>query len=759
MPKKKPIDKRINKLFDDIKQEEPTAEAKPAVRKRATEEKPLVIKPAIKHTSILVPTQQPITQTDTVMSLAFQTGQNNWATLQVMDETNQRKWSDDDQLLVKQVTDQLSLALENARLFQETQRRAQEMTALAQVGREISATLELQTVLEKMAGYAIDLLRSVTSAVYIPTSDLRFLNPIAVVGEKIEEIRNNPITIGEGILGYIAQSKMGEIVNDTHHDMRTVTVAGTDRGNLDEHIMAVPILLQDKLSGVMAVWRVGQESEYTQIEFDFLTNLAQQAAIAIENARLFQDVTESQGQLSEALRIARIGYFELDRNAQTVTMTDELFGLLNTTAKKEGGYVLPLNQTMEKYIFTEDIPNFRQALDYAFNSREGGRDIRTEIRYKTSDGKIIWISSTYKVERDKQGKPIKVVGSSQDITERKTNELIQSAVTHITESALTSKSMEDLIESIHKAISDILPAKNFYVALYDSGTSLITFPYLADEHDTEWSPRKLDKGLTSYVIRTGAPLRTTPEIFSNLEASGEIVNDGIRNVDWLGVPLRSKQVINGVVAIQTYDTTVRLSEQHKSILTVLAAPISGAIERFLAEREIQKFKLGIDRSDNAVFITDTEGVIQYANPAFEKTYGFPLDEVIGQTPRIIKSGIIQNEQYKQFWDTLLAGETVSGEIINKAKNGALIPISGTNSPILDETGKIIGFLSVQQDITDRKLSEELLKRRNDYLAASAEIGRLVTSTLDLDTIFTRTVNLISEQFGFYFAGNLRHRRG
>ena len=103
MPKKKPIDKRINKLFDDIKHEEPTAKAKPAVRKRVTEEKAAVVKPAIKHTSILVPVQQPITQTDTVMSLAFQTGQNNWATLQVMDETRQRKWSDDDQLLVKQV--------------------------------------------------------------------------------------------------------------------------------------------------------------------------------------------------------------------------------------------------------------------------------------------------------------------------------------------------------------------------------------------------------------------------------------------------------------------------------------------------------------------------------------------------------------------------------------------------------------------------------------------------------------------------------
>jgi PAS domain S-box-containing protein len=755
MPKKKPIAKRINKLFDDIKHEEPTARTKPAVQKRAAEENPVVevIKPAVKRARSPEATQpQPIVQTDTVMSLAFQAGQNNWAILQVMDEAQERTWSEEDQLLVKQVADQLSLALENARLFQEAQRRAQEMTALAQVGREISATLELQVVLEKISSYAMDLLHSVTSAVYIPTADFQQLNPIAVVGDEAEAIKSDPLTIGKGILGSIAQTKLGEIVNNVYYDRRAVTVAGTEPNVPDEHLMAVPILLQDQLSGIMAVWRVGAGTDYTQTEFEFLTNLAQQAAIAIENARLFQNVTDSQGQLSEALRIARIGYFEIEWKSQTITLTDELLSLLNTSSEKEGGYQLPLDETMEKFIVAEDIPIFRQTLDEAFTSKEEERDISTEIRYKTADGRIIWVSSTYKVERNKQGEPVKVAGSSQDITERKTNELIQSAITRISEGALTSKSMEDLIKSVHEAIGTILPAKNFYVALYDPGTSFITFPYFADEQDTEWSPRKLGKkGLTSYVIRTGKPLRTTPEIFSELEASGEVVTDGIRSVDWLGVPLRSKQIVIGVIAIQTYDTSVRISEQHKEILAVLAAPVSGAIERFLAEREIQKFKLGIDRSDNAVFITDIEGVIQYANPAFEKVYGYPPSEAVGQTPRILKSGLIPDEQYKYFWETLLSGATVSGEIINKAKNGALIPISGTNTSILDETGAVIGFLAIHQDITDRKLSEELLKRRNDYLAASAEIGRLVTSTLDLNTIFTRTVSLISERFGFYFA--------
>jgi len=203
--------------------------------------------------------------------------------------------------------------------------------------------------------------------------------------------------------------------------------------------------------------------------------------------------------------------------------------------------------------------------------------------------------------------------------------------------------------------------------------------------------------------------------------------------------------------VQTYDPTIRLTESHKEILIILAAQVTSAIERFLAEREIQKFKLGIDRSDNVVFITDTEGLIQYANPAFQTTYGFSPEEVIGKTPRILKSGLVPDEQYKHFWDTLLSGGTVSGEIVNRTKDGRTVPIAGTNSPILDETGKIIGFLAVHQDITERRRSEEILTRRNDYLAASSEIGRLVTSTLDLDTIFTRTVSLISERFGFYFA--------
>ncbi len=167
--------------------------------------------------------------------------------------------------------------------------------------------------------------------------------------------------------------------------------------------------------------------------------------------------------------------------------------------------------------------------------------------------------------------------------------------------------------------------------------------------------------------------------------------------------------------------------------------------------ELLKFRLGIERTDNAVFITDIDGNIQYVNEGFERIYGYHAKEVIGKTPRVLKSGLTTTEEYKHFWDTLLKKETITGEFINKARDGHLVPVAVTNAPILDEAGELLGFLALQADITDQKKAQEAIRRRNEYLAASAEIGRLITSTLDLQTIFSRTVALIRERFSLYHA--------
>jgi PAS domain S-box-containing protein len=181
-------------------------------------------------------------------------------------------------------------------------------------------------------------------------------------------------------------------------------------------------------------------------------------------------------------------------------------------------------------------------------------------------------------------------------------------------------------------------------------------------------------------------------------------------------------------------------------VTGIVGITSDITARKQVENDLRKFKLGLDRSTAAIFITDPAGVITYVNPAFEKIYGFTREEAVGQTPRIIKSGLIPQDQYQNFWGTLLAGQTVAGELINKAKDGRLVPIEGSNSAILDEAGNIIGFLALHNDITERKHTEEELARsaqllntivnnsrdliyikntKSEFLVASQALARLV----------------------------------
>jgi len=132
-------------------------------------------------------------------------------------------------------------------------------------------------------------------------------------------------------------------------------------------------------------------------------------------------------------------------------------------------------------------------------------------------------------------------------------------------------------------------------------------------------------------------------------------------------------------------------------------------ERRRLEEDLLKFKLGIERSGEAIFLTDREGTLIYVNPAFEKIYGFSREDVLGKTARILKSGTLPAEVYQQFWDTILSKKVMSGEIVNKTKDGRLLHAYSSANPILNECGDIIGYLAIQRDITEQKRLEEDLR--------------------------------------------------
>jgi len=133
-------------------------------------------------------------------------------------------------------------------------------------------------------------------------------------------------------------------------------------------------------------------------------------------------------------------------------------------------------------------------------------------------------------------------------------------------------------------------------------------------------------------------------------------------------------------------------------------------ERVSLNRSLTKFRLGIDRSSNPVYITDQDGYIQYANPAFEKQYGFSVDEVIGKTPRILKSGAQSDVFYESFWETIQSGVSSEGEIVNRTKDGNLVTVHYSTNPIIDDDGHHLGYISIQDNITSRVEMENKIRR-------------------------------------------------
>lgn len=123
----------------------------------------------------------------------------------------------------------------------------------------------------------------------------------------------------------------------------------------------------------------------------------------------------------------------------------------------------------------------------------------------------------------------------------------------------------------------------------------------------------------------------------------------------------------------------------------------------------------LNAAASAVVITDAQGVIEWVNPAFCEATGYSFSEAIGQNPRVLKSGAHPAEYYRKMWETLQAGETWQGEIINRRKNGELYSEEAIITPVPDDSGKVSHFIAIKQDISKRKEMELAVTRQRAYL--------------------------------------------
>ncbi|MDD2899332.1 MAG: EAL domain-containing protein [Desulfuromonadaceae bacterium] len=185
--------------------------------------------------------------------------------------------------------------------------------------------------------------------------------------------------------------------------------------------------------------------------------------------------------------------------------------------------------------------------------------------------------------------------------------------------------------------------------------------------------------------------------------------------------------------------------------------------------ELRTLSTAVEQSANSVVITDVSGVIEYINPKFTEVSGYSREELIGQKPRILRSGTQPDSYYAKLWETILSGNEWQGEFCNIAKDGRPFWELCSIAPIKDETGAITNFVAIKEDISGRKQYEEQLYFQANYdtltglpnrhffqkhLDLQLELSNLENKFLILMVLDIDNLKYVNDTFGHDFGDNL-----
>jgi len=689
-----------------------------------------------------------------------------------------------DSAIMTTLAAQVGAAIQNTRLFQETQKRATELNILNEMALALSAETDIAQISEiayKFTSKLIDTTNYFIATYDEKTDEIRF--PLTVNDN--QRIQSPPRKIGNsGLTDHVIHTKETLFIPENiPARMEKLGLKFIGLGNNKPALcwLGVPLLTGNRAVGAIVVQSVEKPHLYSERDRDLLLSVASQIATALENANLFyeqqkqatelQDVSEISSAVSTILNpqelldtfvyltrqrfnLYHTHIFMLEDDNHTLDVKacgwqdESLHGTHETRTidiNQPVSIVARAARTLQPVILNNvrenpawlpnpQLPDVQSEMAIPVISQEklliGVLNIHADqLNAFGSNDSAIMTTLAAQI-----GTAIQNTRLFQETKER--NEQL-AALNEIMSSAGQSLEIKTILKVV---LEKILQSTNFdggLITMFNTSRSKleravrIGMPGQSPADPAEG----LDESLCKYVYDTrqdlvipdlalGAPVDVSDEVQAGLHG-------------YIGVPLESKGNVLGTLCVFRY-ANERIPEKTTSLCKAIAVQLGFTIENARLFDESRRFRLGLEGSSDAVFLTDTAGTILYVNPRFEKIYGYTAQEALGKTPRIIKSGVIPKEQYEYFWGTLLNKGTISGEITNRNKDGQLITVAGSNSPILDETGNILGFLAVHQDITEKKNAEEKLRKSQESISHSeAELRALFSAMNDVIIVMDR----------------------
>jgi PAS domain S-box-containing protein len=286
-------------------------------------------------------------------------------------------------------------------------------------------------------------------------------------------------------------------------------------------------------------------------------------------------------------------------------------------------------------------------------------------------------------------------------------EPVREAAFRIARAALTARDMRQLYTSLHGIIRELMPADNFYIALHDAATGIVSFPYWVDQMEAFQPDRPFGRGLTEYVLRTGEPQLVDEGHLRELQARGEVGGIGPESLAWLGVPLLGAEGPFGAVVVQSYAGGYPYGEDEKALLAFVSDQMAMAIERLRAETVSRLTRLVLDQTMDDVFGMVESGRFVFVNRSACEHLGYTQEELLGLGVLDLNPTLTP-ETWAANWAEVRRGESPRLEAIQKRKDGSIRPVEIARSLFTFEGREFL--FSTVRDISERKAADEALRR-------------------------------------------------